>query len=539
MDAPAAPAGVAANHGFVSPRTSHAQALQPGRLLVAERDRAGDRTPRPQGRRLLDALDAGRRGRPPRPAPLDVLARLGRRGRLGPVPDVAPRPRPAPALRQLDRHRHDEGPRAHRPAQRGAHGRREHRARVGRDGIAAADPHARRVGRRAVPDARRQLRTREGRGRPPHGHGERVHAGPGAGRDPRRLPLPPEHERLERHRLQLPRRPLRADLGGTRRAASTRPSCGAHAQGYNSQTTGISNLGTFTSVPQTDAAIARDGAADRVEAREPRRPHRRHDQADLRRRVVGALPVRLHEALSEDHRPPRHGRHGVPGRAALLPAVRPAQARRRAAADRRRRTSWSRRCRSSSRTRPTGYTFTGALTDARRRADRGRHGRCSSGCGRTGWKRLEEATTDSDGNFAATATFKRNTVLRWEFAGDDTYRPFRGDGAAVPVAPLITLSASDDDRRARRADRLLRHDRPAEVRRVHADRRSSDDGTGPLAARRAQEGAGRSAAPSRGAGASRTRASTGCSRASPATSVNAPSTSAYLYISVEEPFFPF
>ena len=31
---------------------------------------------------------------------------------------------------------------------------------------------------------------------------------------------------------------------------------GAHAQGYNSQTTGISNLGTFTSVPQTDAAIA-------------------------------------------------------------------------------------------------------------------------------------------------------------------------------------------------------------------------------------------------------------------------------------------
>src|SRR6185436_2662995 len=31
---------------------------------------------------------------------------------------------------------------------------------------------------------------------------------------------------------------------------------GAHAQGYNSQTTGIANLGDFTSVPQTDAAIS-------------------------------------------------------------------------------------------------------------------------------------------------------------------------------------------------------------------------------------------------------------------------------------------
>ena len=30
---------------------------------------------------------------------------------------------------------------------------------------------------------------------------------------------------------------------------------GAQAQGYNSQTTGIANLGTFTSVPAEDAAI--------------------------------------------------------------------------------------------------------------------------------------------------------------------------------------------------------------------------------------------------------------------------------------------
>src|SRR5687768_1865701 len=61
---------------------------------------------------------------------------------------------------------------------------------------------------------------------------------------------------------------------------------------------------------------------------------------------------------------------------------------------------------------------------------------------RTGWKPLEEAITDESGNFSATTRFKRQTVLRWEFAGDDTYRPFRGDGVAVAVAPLITLETS-------------------------------------------------------------------------------------------------
>ena len=64
---------------------------------------------------------------------------------------------------------------------------------------------------------------------------------------------------------------------------------------------------------------------------------------------------------------------------------------------------------------------------------------------RTGWKRLEDAVTDENGDFAATATFKRYTILRWEFEGDDTYRPFRGDGVAVAVAPLLTLDASATD----------------------------------------------------------------------------------------------
>jgi hypothetical protein len=64
---------------------------------------------------------------------------------------------------------------------------------------------------------------------------------------------------------------------------------------------------------------------------------------------------------------------------------------------------------------------------------------------RTGWRPLEDAITDEDGNFAATTRFKRQTVLRWEFAGDDVHRPFRGDGAAVAVAPLMTLETSTTD----------------------------------------------------------------------------------------------
>ena len=61
---------------------------------------------------------------------------------------------------------------------------------------------------------------------------------------------------------------------------------------------------------------------------------------------------------------------------------------------------------------------------------------------RTGWQPFDEAVTDAEGDFDATARFKRNKILRWEFAGDGTYRPFRGDGVVVTVAPLMTLDTS-------------------------------------------------------------------------------------------------
>ena len=73
---------------------------------------------------------------------------------------------------------------------------------------------------------------------------------------------------------------------------------GSHAQGYNAQTTGIANLGTFTSVPQSGRGDRRDGAPDRVEARQPRRADGRHDEDDLGRRLIGALPDTATRAAS-------------------------------------------------------------------------------------------------------------------------------------------------------------------------------------------------------------------------------------------------
>ena len=67
------------------------------------------------------------------------------------------------------------------------------------------------------PRERRRLRAGQGRRRPPHGDRAEVHRGRGAGDRARDLPLPPQRERLERHRLQRPRRPLRDPLRRPRR----------------------------------------------------------------------------------------------------------------------------------------------------------------------------------------------------------------------------------------------------------------------------------------------------------------------------------
>ena len=147
-----------------------------------------------------------------------------------------------------------------------------------------ADPAARRLGRRAGAAAiRPELRDGAGGVRPPHGERRRLRARGVAGDHPRDRALPPRLQRLERHRLQLPRRPLRRDLGGPcgrrRGRRRRRPGAGLQQQ--------LDRHRLPRHVHEPAARRARDGVAreaDRLEAVAARRAGAGTGDADLRRR---------------------------------------------------------------------------------------------------------------------------------------------------------------------------------------------------------------------------------------------------------------
>jgi hypothetical protein len=217
---------------------------------------------------------------------------------------------------------------------------------------------------------------------------------------------------------------------------------GAHAQGYNAQTTGIANLGDFSSVPQSDAAIAALArliawklgnhgvptygtttmtSAGGPSARYPYGTRRRF------RRILG-------------HRDT--GRTACPGEQLYyqLGELRERVGERRPTGTRVRMTAPLPEVATYS---PGGLTFTGRLLDAARTPVADATVELQR-LGHAGWTTLGEGTTDAEGDFAAAARFKHYAILRWKFAGDETYRPYRGDGVGVHVAPLITLDASSD-----------------------------------------------------------------------------------------------
>ena len=218
---------------------------------------------------------------------------------------------------------------------------------------------------------------------------------------------------------------------------------GSHAQGYNSQTTGISNLGTFTAIPQTDAAITamarlirwklgnhgvrthgrpRLTSAGGSSARYPAGDRRRFERI-LGHRDTGATSCpgeQLYYQLSDLRE--RVGERRPAGAPVRMEAPLPAFL------------GYT----------STGYTFDGRLTDRDDLALAWRTVELQR-LRRTGWKRIGEGITDAEGAFAASTRFKRNTVLRWEFPGDETHRPFRGDGVLVGIAPQMTLEASATD----------------------------------------------------------------------------------------------
>jgi hypothetical protein len=218
---------------------------------------------------------------------------------------------------------------------------------------------------------------------------------------------------------------------------------GSHAQGYNSQTTGIANLGEFTASPQSDAAIA--AMARLIAWKLPN--HGVRTSGTVRMTSAGGSSARYPYGYTRrflhviGHRDT--GQTACPGEQLYyqlsdlrerIGEERPTGAKVVMTAELPEVVTYS----------PDGVSFSGVLTDefgvgipdASVELQRLR---------RTGWRRPVEALTDAEGNFTATTRFKRNTILRWEYMGDEIYRPFRGDGVIVSVAPLITLGASTTD----------------------------------------------------------------------------------------------
>ena len=283
-----------------------AGALRPRR--PRRRDPAA-RAARPGARRGVDALGRDR-GRKP-----GLLRR--RRGASAPQPRLAT-DRDASLRQRLG----DDEPRGRR-SDRGTRGDQlgfrlggePARPRGAGAARAARDRQAWRMGRhpsRGRLQAARRTRPGHGQGRrrPSHGDREPLHRGRGAGDRARDLPLSPQRQRLERHRLQRARRPVRQPLRGAGRRGEEgrrrRPRPGLqlpdHRRGVDRH-------------PHLDRGLAGGkGVAGRlpgVEAHRARPARYRQDDPDLGRRRSQPLPARPQGAAEQDHRPP-HGRaHGL------------------------------------------------------------------------------------------------------------------------------------------------------------------------------------------------------------------------------------
>jgi hypothetical protein len=102
---------------------------------------------------------------------------------------------------------------------------------------------------------------------------------------------------------------------------------GAQAQGYNSQSTGVAVLGTFTGVPIPEDGDGGHHAAARVEAHAAWCPVRGRADDHLRRRQPEPLLLGDAGGPAADLRSSRRRQHRMPRRRSLRPAARAAPAR--------------------------------------------------------------------------------------------------------------------------------------------------------------------------------------------------------------------
>ena len=138
--------------------------------------------------------------------------------------------------------------------------------------------------------------------------------------------VPPRHQRVERHRLQLPRRPVRAGLrrarGRGRPGGHRRPGAGLQLAVHRRR--GARHLHRRADPRGRDGV---DHAAARLEAHAARRAVRGRADDRLRRRQPEPLPVGDAGGHAAHLGAPRRRQHRVPRRRALRPAARAAPAR--------------------------------------------------------------------------------------------------------------------------------------------------------------------------------------------------------------------
>ena len=212
---------------------------------------------------------------------------------------------------------------------------------------------------------------------------------------------------------------------------------GAQAQGYNSQSTGIASLGTFSTAGQTRGGAARDRAPARLEARGARRAAARQGRGRVGRRIDEPLPGRVAALVRAHLRPPRRQRHRCPGNglyaqlARLRAMVAPGP--------------------------PRATTATAASAAAPQhpvRAEGRAPARASASSGtplpgeavdvqvlgRLGWRTQHSVRTDAAGTAADARAAVVQPHLRARFAGEAGLLPSSSRPVAIGVRPQVTVS---------------------------------------------------------------------------------------------------
>jgi len=215
------------------------------------------------------------------------------------------------------------------------------------------------------------------------------------------------------------------------------PVVGAQAQGYNAQSTGIANIGTFSGQPQTDAGLR--AVASLIRWKLPLHGVPTYGTTTLvsaggpSSRYPAGTGVRVnriagHRDVDSTECPGGVLYSQLPGIRGLVGRVDPSGAGTVISAMLSRKTARYR----------ARVTLSGALRDTAGAALPGRGIAVQSLVGGA-WREVAEAVTDGAGAFSAAVRPHGNRVLRARFAGDADHRPSRSPARTLLVKPLVAI----------------------------------------------------------------------------------------------------